>query len=104
MENLYGKYDRSNLIDNDFTYGFQFPAMKREVYAEEFQREDGTRASRIREDFRRIQRSTLFHLRNLPIFNTQLATMQCKKLLTSRMHGGSLWLDREYPIHVEDIY
>jgi len=29
--------------------------------------------------------------------------MQCTKLLVSRMHGGSLWLDKEYPIHVEDI-
>lgn len=34
MDDLYGKYDQSNLIDNNFTNGFLFPAMKREVYAE----------------------------------------------------------------------
>jgi len=29
--------------------------------------------------------------------------MQCTKHLVRRMHGGSLWLDKEYPIHVDDI-
>jgi len=78
--------------------------MKREVYAKKFQREDGTKASRIKEDFKRIQRSMLFHLQNFPVFATQFSTMQCTKLLANRMHGGLLWLDREYPIHVKDIY
>lgn len=104
MDNLYGKYDQSNLIDNDFTDGFQFLAMKREVYVEEFQLEDGTKAYRIRGDFKGLQNSTLFSLRNLPVFGTQLAAMQCTNLLANRMHGGSLWLDKEYPIHAEDIY
>ena len=30
--------------------------------------------------------------------------MQCTKLLANRMHGGSFWLDKEYPIHVDDIH
>ena len=47
-DNLYHKYDKANLIDNDFTYYFQFPAMKREVYVEDFQKEDGTKSSRVR--------------------------------------------------------
>jgi len=104
IDDLYGKYNRSNLIDNDFTDGFQFLPMKREVYPEEFQWEDGTRTSRIRGDFKGLQKSKLFSLRNLPVFGTQLAAMQCTKLLASRKHGGCLWLDREYPIHTEDIY
>jgi len=94
VDDLYGNYDRSNLIDNDFIDGFQFPAMKREVYAEEFQNKDGIRASKIRDESRGIQISTLFHIWNFPIFSTQFVAMQCTKLLTSRMHGGSLWLDK----------
>lgn len=37
------------------------------------------------------------------MFDTQFPVMQCTKLLVSRMHGDLLWLDRDYPIHVEDI-
>lgn len=47
---------------------------------------------------------TLLNLISLPVFGTQLVAMQCTKLLASRMHGRSLWLDREYPIHVNDIH
>lgn len=46
----------------------------------------------------------LINLRSLPVFGTQLTAMQCTKLLANRMHGGSLWLDKEYPIHIEDIH
>lgn len=29
VDNLYGKYDKANLVDNDFTNCFEFPTMKR---------------------------------------------------------------------------
>lgn len=35
VNNSYGKYDKENLVDNDLTDCFQFPALKREVYAED---------------------------------------------------------------------
>lgn len=35
VDNLYGKYDKVNLVDNDLTYCFQFPTLKREVYVED---------------------------------------------------------------------
>lgn len=88
LENLYGKYHNSTLVDNDLTDYFQFPTLKREVYIEEIQKEDGTRTTRVKEDFRGLQRSTLINLRTLSVFSTQLAVMQCTKLLVSRMHGG----------------
>lgn len=59
--------------------------------------------SRVKEKFKGLHRSTLLHLRSLHVFGTQFIAMQCTKLLARRMHGGSLWLDKEYPIHVEDI-
>ena len=60
--------------------------------------------TRFKEDFRGLQRSTLINLRSLPVCGTQLDAMQCRKLLARRMHVGSLWLDKEYPIHVYDIH
>ena len=36
VDNLYGKYDKANLINEDFTHYFEFSAMKREVYTEDF--------------------------------------------------------------------
>lgn len=51
-----------------------------------------------------MQRLTLLNLRSLSVFETQLAAMKCTKLLASKMHGGSLWLNREYPIHVDNIH
>lgn len=35
VENLYGKYDKSILIDNELTNYIQFLTLKREVYREE---------------------------------------------------------------------
>jgi len=32
VENLYGKYDESTLVDNDLLDCFQFPSLKWEVY------------------------------------------------------------------------
>jgi len=77
--------------------------MKREVYTKDFLKEEGTKSSRVREEFKGLQRSTILHLRSLLVFGTQFFAMQCTKLLVRKVHGGSLWLDKEYPIHVEDI-
>lgn len=75
VDNLYGKYYKANLIDNDFTDCFHFPAMKKEVYAEEFQKDDSTRTFRVREEFKGIQGSTLLHFRSLPVFDTHFSVM-----------------------------
>lgn len=90
LENPYGKYDKSTLFDSDLTDCFQFPTLKREVYAEEVQNEDGMSITRVKEDFRGLQLSTLINLMSLLVFGTQLAAMKCTKLLASRRHGGSL--------------
>lgn len=75
LENPYGKYDKSTLVDNDLMDCFQFLMLKREGYTDEVQKEDGTSTTRFKEDFRGLQRSTLINLRSLPLFGTQLAAM-----------------------------
>jgi len=59
--------------------------------------------TRVKSIFKGLQCWTLINLRSLPVFGTQLDSMKCTKLLARRMHGRSLWLDKEYPIHVDYI-
>lgn len=104
VENLYGKYDKATLVDNNLFDCFQFPSLKREVYTEDVPKGDGTITTNVKKYFRGLQRSTLINLKSLLMFSTQFVVMQCKNLLASRMHGGLLWLEKEYPIHIDDIH
>jgi len=94
---LYGKYDKAILVDNNLTDCFQFPTLKREVYAEEIQKDDDTKTSRVKETFKGLQRSTLINLRSLPVFDTKFAAMQCTKLLARRMQGDHCGLIKSTP-------
>ena len=64
MESLVGKYDNASLIDTDFTYSYQFLAMKRQVYIENYAAEGGEEAARLNIEFRGIERSTILNLRS----------------------------------------
>ena len=75
MESLIGKYDNDSLIDTDFTNSYQFLAMKRKVYIENYATEGGGEAAKMHPDFRGIQRSTILNLRSLPVFGMMGATM-----------------------------
>jgi hypothetical protein len=44
------------------------------------------------------------NLRYFPVFDTMGEVRRCTNFLISHIHNGSLWLDREYPIHVDDIH
>jgi len=48
LENIYGKYDKETLVDNDLSNYFQFPSLKREVYTEEVPKGDGTMTTKIK--------------------------------------------------------
>lgn len=43
-------------------------------------------------------------LRDLPFFGTTSEVMRCTKFLISIFNEGYLWLNRQYSIHVDDIY
>lgn len=49
MDDLYGKYDQSNLIDNNFTDGFQFPAMRGKYMQKNFNERMAIGPSKSRE-------------------------------------------------------
>jgi hypothetical protein len=44
------------------------------------------------------------NIRDLPVFGTTGEIVWCTKFLIIRVHDRRLWLDRQYPIHVEDIH
>lgn len=56
---------------------------------------DGIKFIEVSDNFRGIQQSMLLNL-SLPVFVMMGEAMQCTKLLINQMHGGSLWLDKEY--------
>ena len=43
------------------------------------------------------------NLRDLPVFGTTGEIACLTKFLISKVHDISLWLDKRYPIHAEDI-
>ena len=103
MESLVGKYDSATLIDTNLTDSFEFPALKRQVYIENYATAAGQPTTRVLPEFRGIQQSTILNLRNLPVFGITGVAMQCTKFLLSRVQNDSLWLGKEIPIHAEDI-
>lgn len=71
---------------------------------ENYATEAGEEAARVLLDFRGIQLSSILNLRNIPVFGTTGAAMQCTKFLLSKIQNGSLWLVKEIPIHLEYIH
>jgi hypothetical protein len=51
-----------------------------------------------------LQDTTLLNFHNLPVFDTIAEVSRCTKFLISRVHNGDFWLDKAYPIHIEDIH
>jgi len=48
--------------------------------------------------------STIMNLRDFSMFNTMGEVGHCTKFLISCFHNGSLWLDKEYLIHMDDTH
>jgi hypothetical protein len=55
-------------------------------------------------EFINLFNSTIMNLMDFPVFNTTGEVVRCTKFLINRVHEISLWLDRRYPIHPEDIH
>ena len=43
-------------------------------------------------------------LQDLLVFSTTGEVVRSTKFLISRVKNGSLWLEKEYPIHFDDIH
>lgn len=104
MGDLYGQVEHARLVDQDFSDGDLFPHMKLDQYMDYYPASNGEICMQWRTAFAPLRDETLCNLMELPVFGTSGEVARCTKFLISRVHGGSLWLDQEYPIHVDDIH
>jgi len=51
-----------------------------------------------------LHESNLMNLCDVPVFLTTGEVARYTKFLINRVHIGTLWMDKEYHIHVEDIH
>lgn len=98
------KVEQARLIDHDLSSAYLFPLMRAEVYMEYVPLPRGELAAQWKPEFEPLRASTLTNLLDLPVFGTTGEAGRCTRFLISRVHGNSLWLEREYPIHVDDIH
>jgi hypothetical protein len=104
MGDLKGKVEQVKLLDLDLTDQVLFPQMNIDVFWSIAPDELGGMQFVPKPDFINLFNSTIMNLRDLPVFGTTGEVARCTKFLISRVHDKSLWLDRRYPIHAEDIH
>ena len=99
-----GKVEHVKLLDLDLMDSVLFPHMHTYVFWE--MAPDGLGGMQFvpEEDFINLFNLTIMNLRYLPVFGTTCEIARCTKFLISRVHERILWLDKQYPIHVEDIH
>jgi hypothetical protein len=100
---LKGKIEHVKLLNLDLTDLALFPQMHLDVFWE--LASDGTGDMHFipKKEFINLFNSTIMNLRNLPVFGTTNEIVRCTKFLISKVHDISLWLDKRYPLHAQDI-
>jgi hypothetical protein len=104
MGDLKGKVEQVKLLDLDLTDQVLFPQMNIDVFWSVTPDELGGMQFMPKLEFINLFNSTIMNLRDFPVFGTTGEVARCTKFLISRVHDRSLWLDRRYPIHTEDIH
>jgi hypothetical protein len=96
--------EKVKLLDLDLTHQVLFPHMNIELFWSIASYDLGGMQFVPNPKFINLFYSTIMNLRDLLVFDTTGKVAQCTKFLISRVHNISLWLDRRYPIHAEDIH
>jgi hypothetical protein len=99
-----GKVEKSKLLDLDLEDAALFPQMNIDLFWEMCSELIGEVKFIPNLDFINLFNSTIMHLRDLPVFGTTGEVARCTRFLIRRVHDKRLWLDKRYPIHVEDIH
>jgi hypothetical protein len=100
---LKGKVKKVKLLDLDLTNQVLFPQMNIYFSWTVSLDEMGGRQFVPNPKFINLFNSTIMNLMDLPVFSTTGEVARCTKSLISRVHDRSLWLDRRYLIHAEEI-
>jgi hypothetical protein len=104
MGDVKGKAEQVKLLDLDLMDQVLFPQMNISVLWDLALDALGGMQFVSKPKFINLFNSTIMNLRDLPVFGTTGEVAQCTNFLISRVHDMSLWLDRRYLIHVEDIH
>jgi hypothetical protein len=100
---LKGKVEHVKILNIDLTSPVLFPQMNIDVFLE--MAPDGLGGMQFvpKLEFVNLFNSTIMNLRDLPVFGTIGEVARCTNFLISRVQEKSLWLEKRYPIHAEDI-
>jgi hypothetical protein len=104
MGDLKGKVEQVKLLDLDLIDHVFFPHMNIYVFWSISPDELGGMQFVPKPEFINLFNSTIMNLRDLPMSSTTGKVVQWTKFLINKVHDISLWLDRWYTIHAEDIH
>jgi hypothetical protein len=104
MGDLKEKVELVKLLDLDLTNSLFFPQRNIDNFWDMAPDELGGMQFVPKPESINLFNSTIMNLRDLLVFGTTGDVGRCTKFLISRLHDRSLWLDRRYPIHAEDIH
>jgi hypothetical protein len=104
MGDLKGKVEQVKVLDVDLTDHVLFPQMNINVFWSVTPDELGGMQFVPKSEFINMFNSTIMNLRDLLVFGTTGEVAKCTMFLISWVHERSLWLDRIYPIHADDIH
>jgi hypothetical protein len=104
MGNLKGKVEQVKLLDLDLIDQVLFPPMNFSVFWDLAPNTMGGMQFITKPKFINFFNSSIMNLKYLPVFDTLGEVARCTKFPISWVHDRSLWLDKKYPIHVEDIH
>jgi len=104
MGGLKGKVKQVKLLDLNLTDQVLFPQMNIDVFWSISLDDLGGMQFIPKLKFINLFNSNIMNLRDLLVFNTTGEVARCTKFLISRVQDKSIWLDRQYPIHAEDIH
>jgi hypothetical protein len=103
MGDVKGKAEQVKLLDLDLTDQVLFPHLNISVFWDLTPDSMGGMQFFPNSDFINLFNSTIMHLRELPIFRTTGEVTRCTKFMIIHVHDMILWIDKNYPIHAEDI-
>jgi hypothetical protein len=98
-----GNVEQEKLLKLDLTNQVLFPQTNISVFWDLVVDSTGDIHFVPKSYFINLFNSIFMHLRDLPVFGTTSEVVRCTKFLFSQVENMSLWLDRRYPIHGEEI-
>lgn len=103
MGDVKGKGEQEKLLDLYLIDQVLFPQMNISVFWDLVVDSMGAMQFVPKPKFINLFNFTIMHLRDLSVFGTTGEVAWYTIFMISRLHDGSLWIDKRYPIHAKEI-